>query len=158
MAIERTRGPHRASKAPGAVEARAGLEPGDGLGRSHEHRVPESLARAGHVEALVHSVDEEHVGVPLGAEERTRALGQPGAGVAREILRPAVGLGLDDARDTGGATPVGCFVDDQAPDECARHDECGAAVPAAIEPRCSQRSERRRERRDAIVGRHDAPR
>ena len=78
------------------VEPRACFEAFDGLAGADEDGVSRADASAGHVEAVVHAVDEEDVGVALLAEERARPLGEPRPGMAGEILRASVGLRLDD--------------------------------------------------------------
>ena len=45
------------------------------------------------------AVDQVHVGMPGPAEHHPRARGQPLRGMRREVVRPEVGLGLDDATD-----------------------------------------------------------
>ncbi len=97
------REPHRAGEAPRPVESDVRVEAGDRFTGAQEHGVPSPLVGARDVEAFVHSVDEEDVRVPLFAEERARAAGEPRASVAGEVPGPTVGLGLDDAGDAGAA-------------------------------------------------------
>src|SRR5207248_3151178 len=87
----------RAREPAEAVGANPFVDADDGLARAHEHRVPLPFAEADDVEAVVHAVDQIDVRVPRRSIERLRALRDPDARVAREILRAAVRLGLDDA-------------------------------------------------------------
>jgi len=116
-AIVRATEIHRADEARRTVRARAHLFFGAGehLRRAHEHGVTRSLRVAHDVEALVHAVHEEDVRGARRAEERARSLRESDPRVAREILRPAVRLRLDDARDA-------LAVHDACADERTRHD------------------------------------
>ena len=52
-----------------------------GLSGANEHSVPLSFLEADNVEAIVHAINEIHIRVALGAQQRSRALGKPCAGV-----------------------------------------------------------------------------
>ena len=58
--------------------------------------------------------------------------GQPDARVAREVLGPAVGLGLDDARDARLARPA-TLVHETAAEQRAGDDPGVAREPAPLE-------------------------
>jgi hypothetical protein len=87
-----------------------------------------ALTKAGHVEALVHSVDEKDVGVALLPEQRPRTTGQTDPGVAREVAAPAVRFRFHDARD---AQAFWELVNDVTPEKCPCDDEGVASVPRA---------------------------
>ena len=127
MPVERARDAQGAGKAPGPIEPQP-REAFLWLAGAHEDRMP-AAAAANDVEAVVHSVDEEHIGVCLRPEERPRALGETRACVAGEIPWPAVRFGFHDSRDTPIAGAV--LVHEQAPHERARNDERVARVPLA---------------------------
>jgi hypothetical protein len=107
--------------------------------RSYQHRLAVT-GRPGHdVEHLMDAVAQVHVADAAGAEHHRRASGRAEPGVAREVVGPDVGLGLDDH-------PGAAAVDERAADQPAR-DGNGIAREEAL------RQARRRQRFDhqAIV-------
>jgi len=120
-----------AGEATGAVETLTLTEAESRLPGTNEHCVPAADAGARDVEAIVHPVHEEHVGVTLLAQERAGAQGQSGAGVAREVSRPAVSLRLDYTRRAKAA--ISPLVHDHAAEECPCDDQGIAGVPRPVE-------------------------
>ncbi len=131
----RARETHRTRESAWAVEARLVVEAQRRLTPPHEHSVSTSLARAGHVEALVHPVDEEHVRVSLRPEKRARAAREPGPRVRREVLGTTVRFGLDDARDARLAARGSALVHDVATDERAGDHKGVTREPVSPESR-----------------------
>ena len=96
------------------------------------------------VQAVMHAVDKVDVRVADRAVHRCRARGQPGAGMAGQIGRPAVCLGLDDPPDRElavklGARP-GCRADRARPRRVGRAKKprssgASAATPSPRESR-----------------------
>ena len=69
------------------------------LEAAHQHRRRDALRLGDHVEAVVHAVDQVHVGAAGRAEEHLGARGAPLGGVAGQVVLTDIGLGLDDAPD-----------------------------------------------------------
>ncbi len=141
MPVVHAREAHRARESAWAVEARVLVEAQGRLARPHEHRVSTSRARAGHVEALVHPVDEEHVRVSLRPEQSACPAREPCPRVRRQILGAAVRFGLDDARDAPVTASRSALAHDVAADERAGDHEGVAREPGSLEPRGAQLGE-----------------
>lgn len=110
----------RACETPGAIAAQTLVDARDGLDGAHEHGMSPALAMRDDVEAVVHPVDQKHVRVAGLAEERACSLRETDARVAGGVVRSAIRLGLDDARDFF----LPAMIDDETrADESAREHE-----------------------------------
>lgn len=138
LTVERSRDPHGAGEASRPVEARPRFESGDRLPGAYENGVPEPGSFAGHVEAIVHAVDEKYICVPLLPEERSGAPGEPRPRMARQVGWSAICFRFDDSRDE--RLTIVSFVHEEASDELSCHDESVAGVPQARQPSREHRS------------------
>ncbi len=145
VTVERLRQGHRASEATGTVKTYSGGKTRDGLASPDEHGVTPARAGTCDVEAIVHSVNEKYVCVGLLTQEHSSPLREPRASVAGQILGTAVGLRLDDARDSrrprGAAVLPRIFVYQQTSDQRSRHHERVARVKASSKPLRAKRSD-----------------
>ena len=92
-------GPADERRAVGAPHARRRVESADQDGMRH------ALRAGDEVEAMVQAVDEVDVGASRRAEHGLGAPGPPATGgVRRLVLRPQVGLDLDEAPAEGAST------------------------------------------------------
>jgi hypothetical protein len=128
VTIEGARDGHRPRKAAWSIEARRRIHPSCRLGRAYQYRMSLAFSQAGDIEAVVHSVDEEHVGVTRLPEEGACALRQSDASVTRKIALSAISFGFDDACDAQARRK---FVDDVAAEKRPCDDECVPRVPRA---------------------------
>jgi len=151
------RQPQRARDPSRTIRALLRLYPQRRLSRANEHGVSRPFAQADDVEAVVHPVDQKHVGVSGRPEERSRPPGQPGSRVGRAVRRTPISFGLDNpdgsypltsrdlARSAGGDLTSESGPGD---DEVGSHEIPGDKERVAREKRVSDGSEgKRRPRR-----------
>lgn len=99
-----------------------------------------ACSSTGHVEAMMHAVHEEHVGMTLFTQQRSRSFREAGACVAGQVPGTPIGLGLDDSSDPRRPC-VASLMHQQAPDESAGDDERVPLVPCAGDTLGAQRLE-----------------
>jgi hypothetical protein len=111
------------------------------------------FAEADDVKAVVHPVDQEHVGVSGRPEERSRPPREPGSRMGRAIRGTPISLGLDNpdgsypltSRDLGGSAgedPTG--ESRSGDDQVGSHEIPGDKKRVAREKRVSDGSEGKR--------------
>ncbi len=131
LPVERRRNLHRACKAGWTIEPETGVEASSRLTGANEHGVTASFSKAGHVETVVHSVDEKYVRVTFLTEKRPRAPRQANAGVAGKVLRAPIGFRFDDARQKRSS--AGQLPHEKAAQKRTSYDERVASVPGTPE-------------------------
>jgi hypothetical protein len=86
-----------------------------------------------HVEAVPHAIDKVDIGMAGRTEHNLVASGAASGGMGGEILRPLVGLGLDDLPDlaVASAGTRRAYVDQVHADELTGYDQRAASVEGA---------------------------
>jgi hypothetical protein len=95
--VVRARQPQRARDSSRTIRAFLCPYPQRRLSGANEHGVSRPFAQADDVEAVVHPVDQEHVGVSGRPEKRARPPGEPGSRMGRAVRGTPISFGLDNS-------------------------------------------------------------
>jgi hypothetical protein len=123
-----------------------------GLQGAHQDSLRHTLLAGHEVEAVVHPVDEVHVGTARRTEHHPGSRRQPAKRVRCAVLRPAVGLHFDQPSPE---RPAAYLPDEQLPQQVSGHFE---RVPGEeLKAQQSSRRLRRTARHRCNIGRPGAP-